>query len=82
MEIIWDEPKRIANIEKHGLDFARLRLDFFETARIVPGKEDRFLAIGMFEGHLVIAVVFRPLGTEALSIISMRRASQKERSYP
>ena len=22
MKIIWDEPKRQANIEKHGLDFA------------------------------------------------------------
>ncbi len=22
MKIIWDEPKRLANIEKHGFDFA------------------------------------------------------------
>jgi uncharacterized DUF497 family protein len=24
MKILWDEPKRLANIKKHGLDFADL----------------------------------------------------------
>jgi hypothetical protein len=24
MEIVWDEPKRLANLDKHGLDFADL----------------------------------------------------------
>jgi uncharacterized DUF497 family protein len=28
MMIVWDEPKRQANVEKHGLDFADLTLDF------------------------------------------------------
>jgi hypothetical protein len=30
MEIIWDEPKRLANIARHGLDFADLDDAFFE----------------------------------------------------
>ena len=40
----------------------------------------RLLAIGEFEGIAIIAVVFRPLGSEALSAISMRRASKTERT--
>lgn len=80
MQLIWDEPKRQANIAKHGLDFADLTLEFFLTARIGPTKMDRFLAIGELHGQAVIAVVFRPLGSEAIAVISMRRASTAERS--
>jgi uncharacterized DUF497 family protein len=28
MLITWDEPKRLANRDKHGLDFAALSYDF------------------------------------------------------
>lgn len=80
MKIVWDEPERVANLGKHGLDFAELPLEFFKAARIEAGKEGRFLAIGELNGVLIIAVVFRPLGSEAISVISMRRASLKERS--
>ena len=34
MVIVWDEPKRLANIDKHGLDFSDLSLAFFERALI------------------------------------------------
>jgi uncharacterized DUF497 family protein len=80
MKIVWDERKRQRNIAKHGLDFADLTLDFFLAARVLPAMRDRFLAIGEFDGRLIIAVVFRPLGTEALAVISMRRAGRRERS--
>lgn len=80
MKITYDEVKRVKNIEKHGLDFADLTMEFFEEAFVVPAKEDRFLAIGDFQGRMIAAVVFRPLGSEALSVISMRRASAKERN--
>lgn len=79
MKIVWDEPKRITNLESRGLDFADLTVEFFETATVVPAKLDRFMAIGEFNGEIILAVVFRPLGSEALSVISMRRASRKER---
>ncbi len=80
MNITYDEPKRLSNIVKHdGLDFASLTVEFFDAAAIYPAKEERLLAIGAFEGT-VIAVVFQPLGTEALAIISMRSASRKERN--
>ena len=78
MKLVWDEPKRQRNIAKHGLDFAVLTSEFFENARIENAKSGRFLAVGEFEGVTIIAVVFRPLGSEALSIISMRRANKAE----
>ena len=80
MKVVWDEPKRRQNIAKQGLDFASLTVDFFENARIEDAKSGRFLAVGEFEGVTIIAVVFRPLGSKALSIISMRRASKAERN--
>ena len=80
MRLVWDEPKRQQNIAKHGLDFADLTSEFLENARVEDAKSGRFLAVGEFEGITIIAVVFRPLGSEALSIISMRRASKAERN--
>lgn len=80
MLITYDEPKRQANLAKHGLDFASLTVEFFEAAIVLPAKDERWLAIGELDGQTVVAVVFRPLGTEALSIISMRPASRKERT--
>ncbi|BCH63405.1 hypothetical protein RvVAT039_06210 [Agrobacterium vitis] len=79
MKIAYDEVKRASNIEKHGLDFADLTLDFFEGSTVYPAKQGRSLAIGEFKGQIIAAVVFRPLGSEAISIISMRVASRKER---
>jgi len=78
MKIIWDEHKRQSNIEKHGLDFADLDLDFFETAIVLPVKVGRFMAINVFLDGAA-TVVFATLGSEAISVISMRPASRKER---
>jgi uncharacterized DUF497 family protein len=80
VRIAFDEAKRLQNIAKHGLDFAVLDMEFFATSTIVPAKAGRFMAIGMFEDRAIISVIFAPLGTEAISIISMRKASRKERS--
>lgn len=80
MLIVWDELKRQRNLAKHGLDFADLTLEFFERAQVEIAKQDRLLAFGTLAGVTVIAVVFRPLGSEAVSVISMRPASKIERS--
>ncbi|MCD2174767.1 BrnT family toxin [Rhizobium sp. C4] len=79
MKIVWDENKRRANLAKHGLDFADLTLEFFALADVERAKLGRFVAVGDFRGRLVVAVIFRPLGVEAISIISMRPASERER---
>ncbi|MGL4196633.1 MAG: BrnT family toxin [Allorhizobium sp.] len=78
MIIVWDEPKRLANIDKHGLDFADLSLEFFERALIRPAKRGRLQAIGRLADGTV-AVIFMRLGTEGLSVISMRAANFDER---
>ncbi|GLK78791.1 BrnT family toxin [Methylopila turkensis] len=77
MIITWDEPKRLANIEKHAMDFADLTLEFFARAAIGPAKGGRLYAIGELDG--VVTVIFARLGTEAISVVSMRPASVKER---
>ncbi|MFG1297395.1 BrnT family toxin [Xanthobacter variabilis] len=78
MKILWDEPKRLANLAKHGLDFADLDMEFFASALVLPAAQGRFKAIGRrADGTLV--VIFAVLGVEAVSVISMRRASLAER---
>ncbi len=78
MTIVWDEPKRQANLVKHGIDFADIGPEFFLSARVVAARDNRWAAIGMLED--VILVIFATLGTEGISIISARPASRKERS--
>lgn len=78
MKIVWDEPERLTNLVKHGLDFADLDAAFFSEAALGPADQGRFVAIGECAG-VAITVVFRPLGAEAISVISMRPASRKER---
>lgn len=78
MLILWDEVKRRVNINKHGFDFADLSEAFFASSIIVPANGGRLMAIGRLEDGTV-AVVFAHLGTEAISIVSMRVANRKER---
>ncbi|UGX87611.1 BrnT family toxin [Phyllobacterium meliloti] len=79
MKIVWDEPKRIANIEKHGLDFVDLPIEFFATSIPRPAKKGRLQTIG-YMGDELISVIFVALGTEAISVISMRPAKRTERN--
>ena len=76
MRIVWDEAKRLTNLAKHGLDFADLDTGFFAEAALGPTDKGRFVAIGEW-AEITITVVF--LGAEAISVISMRPASRKER---
>jgi len=81
----WDEVKRTANFEKHGFDFEDVIFFGWADARIAPARPSRYggrrmLAIGYFGGEKV-AVIYAPLGTEAISIISFRPAGRKERRW-
>jgi uncharacterized DUF497 family protein len=80
MKILWDEPKRLANLDKHGLDFADLNETFFDNALVVPShnKNKRWVAIGVSIRGIVV-VIFARLGREGVSIISMRPANHSER---
>jgi uncharacterized protein len=62
------------------MDFADIESGFdWETALIAPAKNGRSKAIGSMDDAPVV-IVFAALGTEAISIISPRPASNKERS--
>jgi len=83
MRILWDEPKRQQNIVKHGLDFSSAN-DFDWAGSVVfPSRHGerggkRFKAVGRL-GDDLVTIVFGTLGREAISIVSMRRASRAER---
>ncbi len=81
MSIEWDERKRLSNLEKHGLDFLDVSAVFEGPHIVVPsaysGDEERFLAIGTFEGRCLTVVY--TIRSEAIRIISFRRARHEER---
>ena len=79
MKIVWDEPKRRFNLEKHKLDFEDVIGFEWETAHIEPSHSGRMKAVGYLRSGIAV-VVYARLGTEAISIVSFRRASGKERS--
>jgi uncharacterized protein len=70
--------KRLANIARHGMDFADLDEAFFEGSVIVPAKSGCLIAVGRHDSGIIV-VVFVALGTEGLSVVSMRPASRRER---
>lgn len=78
-----DEPKRLANIAKHGLDFAALEAGFnFDEAIVRPARPSRdgharWKVTGLLNGRPV-SVILSVLGSEALAIISLRPAGKRE----
>ncbi|OHV75922.1 BrnT family toxin [Rhizobium sp. LCM 4573] len=78
MKIVWDERKRLVNLDKHGLDFAEIEAFHWETAVMEAGHSGRIKAIGYFEDGTAV-VIFATLGTQAISIISFRPANAKEK---
>jgi len=79
-EFEWDSAKRKANLEKHGIDFADAARIFQEPFLVRPSPrsdEERFVAIGTVDGH-VIAVIFTVRG-QTCRLISARRARKNEK---
>jgi uncharacterized DUF497 family protein len=77
--IVWDEPKRLTNLDKHAPDFERLTEDFLAVAEIRPARGGRTKARGPLEGVGPVIVVYRRLGSEAVSIISLRKAGARDK---
>jgi uncharacterized DUF497 family protein len=81
MRYEWDEDKRQANLQKHGLDFldGPLVLEAEERA-VFPARyeqEERFKAIALV-GETYLVVVYTERDT-ATRIISFRPANRSER---
>lgn len=80
MNFVWDEAKRPSNLAKHGFDFAEVEANFdWASVALTPAKLKRFKAVGLLKAEIVV-LVFASLGSEALSLVSLRRASQRERN--
>jgi uncharacterized DUF497 family protein len=82
MEFEWHEPKRLANIQRHSIDFFDV-WEIFENdhiqgpARLGAGGEERFFVTGIISG-IYVTGVFTMRGT-VVRVISIRRARQNER---
>jgi len=77
----WDEPKRLANLAKHGLDFADAAKVFagptvlFEDNRF-DYLEQRMIGVGLLDDLVVLIVHVE--SDETIRIISMRKADGNE----
>ena len=81
MEFEWDEAKRLANLDRHGVDFIDVPAVF--DGDIVTVEDDRysygelrFVTFGLLQGR-VVAVVHTDRG-ESIRIISARKATKNE----
>ena len=83
MKLFWDEHKRLANLEKHSLDFSDVVNFGWDDAIIEPARAGKYggsrsKAVGHYLDSAAI-VIFSTLGSEAISIISFRPANKRER---
>jgi len=81
----WDEAKRLANLRKHGVDFADAPAIFEgETVTVADDRfdygETRYMTLGLLR-NLVILVVHTE-SDDVIRIISARKATRyEEKTY-
>ncbi|KMO10542.1 BrnT family toxin [Methylobacterium indicum] len=86
MTFVWDEPKRQANLTKHGFDLADFEDAFsFERFLTIDAAQSetgraRFKLIGTWYGEDVVVAIVSPFGSEATAVVSVRRANKTERA--
>lgn len=85
MKFEWEESKKQSNLIKHGFDFADA-YRIFNLPMVVELDErenygeDRFVAIGLLDGRVVVIVYTEP-DVRTIRIISLRKALSYERKY-
>jgi len=82
MEFEWDSDKNKNNIAKHGIDFEFAKEIFLGIWLSKPDLrkdygEDRFIAIGVLEKFVLLAVY--TIRSQKIRLISVRRANTEER---
>jgi uncharacterized DUF497 family protein len=80
--ITWDEPKRRANLRKHGIDLAELEPVFDHPMITVEDDRERYnelrlQSLGMWRGRVVF-LVWTPRGDETAHLISCRYADRTQ----
>ncbi len=82
MSYEWDPNKAIANIEKHGIDFADAVTVFDDLNAVTIDdpdyEEQRFITIAMDAFGRILVVVYTWRG-DFIRIISARKATKNER---
>ena len=85
VKFAWDENKRLANLDKHGLDFLDVP-SMFEGDTLTTEDdcfdygERRFVTLGVMQGR--VALVVHTERDDAIRVISVRKAtSYEERKY-
>ena len=85
LEFEWDPQKAAANLAKHKASFEEAATVFADPlGGIVPDPrhssgEERFVLLGLFQVHRLLAVMYAERGG-AIRIISARPATRRERS--
>ncbi len=82
--LLWDDAKREANLDKHGLDFADqpmvLESPYRLDARSVRGGEPRMQSFAYVCDVLTVLTVVHTTRENAWRNVSFRPASEEERS--
>jgi uncharacterized protein len=83
MKFEWDEAKNRGNIKKHGFDLADAEEMFHGVLVVDPDTRDdygekRWVGLGTIGGR-VAYVVFTERDPDTIRIISLRKASHRER---
>ena len=81
MRFEWDEAKRLANIEKHGVDFADVPPMFDGDVFTIEDQrfeydEIRYITFGLLKFRVI--VVAHTDEEDVIRIISARKATQNE----
>lgn len=83
--LVWDEKKRLGNIEKHGLDFVDAALVYDSPDKVTiesPRRDEkRLLDMAMVELAGTVLVLVYVLRGDNVRVISFRRASRAERRF-
>lgn len=79
----WDEAKRRNNLRKHGLDFVNahwvLESHYRFDIHVMRNGEHRIQSVSYVMGMLAVLSVVHVDRSDAIRIISFRRASKEER---
>jgi uncharacterized protein len=81
MRFEWDENKRLANLRRHGIDFADVwQIFLYDVATDIDNRFDygeiRYLTLGLLRGDVV--AVAHTENNEIFRIISVRKAEKYE----
>ena len=84
MKFEWDEAKRLANIEKHGIDFADVPPMFNGDVFTIQDQrfdygETRYITFGLLKFRVI--VVAHADEDDVIRIISARKATNNEEKH-